>query len=243
VSPPAGCARLPWDSQFFGLQIGRIDDVCREPQLLRDARDWARAEQLDCVYALLDGAEPLLVRHASELGFKLVDLRVTLRAAIEPTSRATPLVREALDADLPALRTIASYSHQASRFYADPGFALERCDALYAEWIERSVRRDFADAVLVATEGSLPLGYLTCSVDPRGIGQIGLFAVAREARGRGYGAQLVHAAFAWFRDRGLREASVVAQGNNARALAVYQRHGFATDKVELWHHGWPKLRP
>ena len=103
-------------------------------------------------------------------------------------------MRHAVDADVPALRAIASHSHQASRFYADPGFPLERCDALYAEWIERSVREDLADAVLVAAEGSQALGYVTCSVDALGVGQIGLFAVAREARGRGYGGQLVQAA-------------------------------------------------
>ena len=98
-----------------------------------------------------------------------------------------------------------------------------------------------ADAVLVAAEGSTALGYITCSVDSEGVGQIGLFAIAREARGRGLGGQLVEAALGWFHQRGLLEVSVVTQGNNAGALAVYHRHGFATDKIELWHHAWPKL--
>ena len=84
MTRPAGCELLAWDSAFFGLKIGRISGVCTDPELLRSARDWGRAEGLDCIYALLDGSQPLLPRSAAESGFNLFDLRVTLHARAKP---------------------------------------------------------------------------------------------------------------------------------------------------------------
>ncbi len=242
MSGAASCQLLPWDCSFFGLKIGRIPGVCRDVAQLQAASQWAREQELDCVYALLDSSAPLLARGAAALGFELFDVRVTMKAKLASAQVAASGLREATARDVPALRAIASDSHQASRFYADPGFPLERCDALYAEWIERSVRHEVADAVFVADAGSEVLGYVTCSVDEQGLGNVGLFAVARQARGQGLSGRLLDAAFGWFRARGVQEVSVVTQGNNAIATTVYHRRGFVIEKTEQWHHAWPKRR-
>jgi dTDP-4-amino-4,6-dideoxy-D-galactose acyltransferase len=167
-------------------------------------------------------------------------------------------VRAAVERDIPALRRIAAASHHDSRFYSDPHFARPRCDELYATWIENSCRAGQATAVLVAdlpgyTEG--PAGYITCQlVDlapppdraPRKAeggshadhGQIGLFAVAPGAQGRGVGGLLIAGARRWFAARGVWRLSVVTQGRNVRAQRIYQRHGLLTRSVELWYHKW-----
>jgi dTDP-4-amino-4,6-dideoxy-D-galactose acyltransferase len=150
------------------------------------------------------------------------------------------VVRAAAPADVAALRRIAAASHHDSRFYADPHFSRERCDALYAAWIGKSCD-DPQGAVLVAANaapGGGPAGYITAALDPGGGGRIGLFAVAAAAQGRGVGSRLVDAALAWFAERGAAPVRVVTQGRNLRAQRLYQKAGLRTSAVELWFHRW-----
>ncbi len=68
-----------------------------------------------------------------------------------------------------------------SRFCVDPRFPRDKFELLYRIWIERSVRRELADAVLVVRESRAPsaglLGMVTVSAAQSG-GSIGLIAVA-----------------------------------------------------------------
>jgi ribosomal protein S18 acetylase RimI-like enzyme len=165
-------------------------------------------------------------------------------------------VRPAAAADLPELRRIARVSHQDSRFYYDPHFDRGRCDELYAIWIEKSCG-DPAGVVLVAEvelasrsaaaapagrAAAVPAGrvagYVTAASTPGGAGQIGLFAVAAAAQGRGVGGQLITAALAWLAGRGADPVTVVTQGRNVRAQRIYQRFGMLTRSLEIWYHRW-----
>jgi ribosomal protein S18 acetylase RimI-like enzyme len=165
-------------------------------------------------------------------------------------------IRPAAAADLAALRNLAAVSHRDSRFYFDPHFERERCDALYAAWIEKSCR-DPHGTVLVAempepdgaTAGGLLTGgspagarlagYVTASAPPgSGTGRIGLLAVAAPAQGQGAGGRLVSAALAWLDARGADPVEVVTQGRNLRAQRLYQRYGLRSRAVELWYHRW-----
>ncbi|HEY3418265.1 MAG TPA: GNAT family N-acetyltransferase [Armatimonadota bacterium] len=168
-------------------------------------------------------------------GFRLADIRMTLE---RNTGAVTPGkgVRPARDADIPALAAIARESHTDSRFYADPGFPRERCDALYQTWIEKSCR-GYAKAVLVAEQDGRPAGYITCDWS-EDVGHIGLVAVAGWARGAGLGRELVNASVDLFLRGELRRVSVVTQGRNVSAQRLYQRCGFLTASVQLWYHRW-----
>ncbi len=276
--PPAPpCELLDWDSRHFGRRIGRVRGDVLTPAALAAAVEWADRQDVDCLYWLAGAGDPAAPGLAASAGFQLVDIRVTLERrldapmeAVEPVQRPaqaplrppdlpvsptqpppTPPVRAATAADLPLLRRLAAASHRDSRFYSDPHFARERCDALYAAWIERCCA-DPAGAVLVA-DGAPPApganvdgpaGYITVAMqaglgdDGHRGGQIGLFAVAAAAQGRGLGGRLIDAALAWLHHQGATTVSVVTQGRNVRAQRMYQRSGMLTRSVELWYHRW-----
>ena len=94
-----------------------------------------------------------------------------------------------------------------------------------------------AGAVLVAKGERHAAGYVSCHVDGAA-GEIGLFAVSEEARGRRLGRDLMDAACVWFAGHGVTRVTVVTQGTNVRAQRTYQRRGFLIGKVELWYHRW-----
>ena len=239
MSAPAPLRLLEWDTAFFGVRIAALSRVPAGPRDVRAAIDAARAASIACVYALCDLDERAGIRALGDAGARLVDVRVTLDLDLEdlPAVEPAPRVRPARPEDVPALRALASVSHTASRFYADGRFPRERCDELFATWIEKSCS-GWAEFVRVSDEDGRPGGYTTGHVRENGRGEIGLVAVDERARGRGVGRELVAAVLSDLRARGLSRASVVTQGMNVGAQRLYQSLGFRTRRLQTWHHLW-----
>ena len=242
MSGPEPCELLDWDSDHFGFRIGRVAAAQLTAGDARAIPDWMRERDVACLYLLLDAGDAGSVRNAEDLGFRFVDVRVTLAAdpgfAVECAGPATrDGVRSARDDDVAALAAIARVSHGDGRFHSDPGFPRDRADALYERWIENSCG-DYADAVFVADREGRPAGYFTCHLDDGGIGRIGLLAVAESARRLVLATHLGAAAAHWFAGRGAERIDVVTQAKNLAALRFYQSLGFAPTRVEVWFHLW-----
>lgn len=164
-----------------------------------------------------------------------MDVRVELSCSAHADSLAVA-VREAREDDDETLSGIASSSHRATRFYADPNFPDERCDVFYDTWIRRSLE-GWADGVLVGEVDQRASGYVSCHLDGPA-GSIGLIAVDASARGRGLGVDLARSAIAWCAGRGADRMTVVTQGRNLPALRTFQRAGFLASSLDLWLHKW-----
>lgn len=232
---------LPWDSDFFGKRIASIDSsrLCKEDEPTIES--WCRDNRIDCLYFLADSSDTTTIRVAEDSGFRLVDIRITLDLKICATPSAwqpeTPSIRLAVAADIPLLRPIAAVNHRNSRFYQDGGFPLERCDELYAVWIQNSCR-GYSDAVLVATQGDSAVGYLSCHLRGGEKGQIGLVGVSSACQGKGVGRQLLAESLRWFAAAGVTKVEVVTQGRNLAAQRLYLKSGFLPSSLQLWYHKW-----
>lgn len=232
------CRVLDWDSAFFGVRIASATIPRSDDASWRAVLDWADEHSIDCLYVLTDAADAESTRRIEAAGGAVVDERVTFQRSLGADAIvADPRVRTSREGDVAALRALAATSHTASRFYADGRFPRERCDELYATWIEKSCR-GWADSVLVAELDGAPVGYLSCHEREGRRGEIGIVAVAPAARGCGLGRALVDAALEWFARRGLERVSVVTQGRNEAARKLYRSRGFEVVSVHRWHHVW-----
>jgi dTDP-4-amino-4,6-dideoxy-D-galactose acyltransferase len=233
----AACTLLPWDTDFWGVRVGRVEGETMTEERLRAVDAWAAEHGVQCLYFLAAVHDPPTAHAAEAGGFRLMDLRVELRRPAAGDDELNGL-REAHADDAPALRAIARASHGVTRFYADPHFADERCDDLYDVWITRSLE-GWAQGVLVAEADGRPAGYVSCHLDEdESRGSIGLIAVDDSVRRAGLGVALSRGAVAWCRDRGMAELAVVTQGRNVAALRTFQRAGFLVGSVGLWFHKW-----
>ena len=239
ASAPDTFRLLDWDSAHFGLRIGRVMPVRLDAALLRQALAWANMSSIDCMYLLADSNDAGTLRAVAGAGWRMVDIRVTLRAQLSDVAPSATCVRLAKAEDLPYLKQLAKRSHTDSRFYADGNFPMAACDELFATWIERSVLdQSFAGAAFVAQTGTdQPAGYITCSIK-EGEGNIGLIAVDEKARRLGLGTQLLVESARWFAGHGAGRVSVVTQGCNIPALRMYERSGFRVESIQLWFHWW-----
>ncbi len=232
---------LPWDTEFFGFQVGRV----REPHLTESEMavidDESRRAGLRLLYFLSPGDDDASVEVAGRWGFRMVDVRVTLEwavTALPPAPESRVAIRGHREADLVTLRAVARNSFTDSRYYHDPGFSREQCDALYEEWITRDCGGR-AEKVFVAETPLGVAGFLTCHHPAgAGAGRIGLVGVAQTARGGGVGRTLIRAAQAWFESAGANRVLVTTQGRNTGAQRAYQRAGFVTASTEIWFHKW-----
>jgi dTDP-4-amino-4,6-dideoxy-D-galactose acyltransferase len=229
---------LPWDSEFFGFRIGRAQGSRLTTASREALLQWCGAERLRCLYFLADGEDGATLEQAHAGGFKFVDLRVDLTVEV---ARIAPVqspagFRPVREEEVPAIESIARRTHTDTRFFKDTGFPAARAADLYARWIQR----DFREHHVFVVDGAESLaGYVTCQLEAaRGVGRIGLIAVAEEARGRGYGRALVQGALAWFHAARCGEVRVATQGTNLAAQRLYQAFGFRTAEANVTFHRW-----
>lgn len=225
------CTLLDWDTEFWGVPIGRVLDGRLEPGRVNE---WARAHGVVCLYFLAHDV-PGEAAVAEDAGFRLMDVRVELA---RPAAADKTTLREARPEDKAVLRRLAREHHRITRFYSDPRFPDERCDDLYETWIVRSLG-GWADVVLVAERDGRPAGYMTVHADPAaGRGSLGLSSVDVSMRRQGVGRELARGAVAWCFTRGLDEVTVATQARNVPALRTFEACGFRVRDVGLWFHKW-----
>ena len=235
---------LPWDSDFFGVNIATLHPARINATVVEYALRKCRKESIDCLYYRCDCHDPVSVVLAERHKFHFVDIRMTFHRpipALDASPRSAPrsayTIRPACRADVPQLKAIASTSYVFSRYFFDRRFPNSICEKFYANWIEKSVR-GFSDVVLVAASEKKVLGYISCSMRAGSKATIDLVSVAPGSEGAGVGKALVRASLDWANAHGAATMEVVTQGRNYAAQRLYQSCGFKTLKLELWYHKW-----
>lgn len=230
---------LPWDSNHFGISIGRLLPYSVSEAELSTALRAVEEAGIRCLYWLSDSTDSQ-IEVALGAGFKMVDIRVELEVQVGsgvPSRNDQATIRVAGESDLAPLKLLASRSHRNTRFYSDRGFPTDRADALYAAWIERSFQ-DPSQVILVSGPTGQPDGYIAFGISEAGTGAIGLIAVDESHRGHGLGSALVSAALARLAGLGAKQVTVVTQGSNEAAQRLYTKLGFSERDRSIWFHRW-----
>jgi dTDP-4-amino-4,6-dideoxy-D-galactose acyltransferase len=236
AEPAPPCRVLDWDSEFFGLRIGRVAGDRTDEPALAAATAWADERSLDCVYLLADCTDAAGLRAASSRGFRPVDVRLDFGRPVGDDRPAAGGLRHAREADLATLAPLARGAFAYSRFAADGRFPAERCETLFEIWLTDSVRGRLADFVLV--DDGLE-GFVCCTVDAdQRLGRIELIAVVPDRRGDGLGGALVDGALDELARRGAGQVRVATQAASVPAQRLYQRAGFRTLQAAVWLHRW-----
>ncbi len=143
-------------------------------------------------------------------------------------------VRDADEADLPAIRSLLSELTAAMEDPADfdPERAAENCRALLGR---------AGHHLLIASIDGVPCGLIPLTVrqsllNAHPSGLIDELVVARRARGRGVGRRLIQAAVDRCRELGCSEVEVSTERGNRRARAFYRACGFSEEGVLFERH-------
>lgn len=224
---------LPWDTEFFGFSIGRVDLDGATPESLEKIDAEAREQGIVCLYGTLDPAGLTAAYVVQEHGHRLVEVAILFsRPAIPyegPPTRS--VARTATLDDLALLdaeiRTIAAWS----RYAADPRFGPEASRRMHVAWAERAIRDD--DRMLGITEDESGVtGFSTQRLgDPPNIDLMGV-----TKPGTGASHALMAAFIDWAGPR-----PVTAGPCAARNIAVnrfLERGKFSVTRCRYLFHRW-----
>jgi len=233
--------RLDWDSDFFGIPIGRIDlqpDAGRT--VIESALRAAREAGLACLYVQAPFGSPLAVAVGGLPGATLTDVKTTLVRPVRPDEDRPfeeGIRLGARPEDRGRLEEIVEQVALMSRFRHDPRFGEPASRRLYREWLRRSLDEGYADEILVGGRDGGAIGFLTLIRNAAGPAIV-LFGVHAAERGRGWGGRLIRAAVARAAAARASQLSVVTQGHNIEALRAYVRNGFNIATANLFFHLW-----
>ena len=232
--------RLAWDSAFFGLEVVRLRAGRLDAASLPGAMQALQQRGAALAYVVTD--EPVEAEVAARFGLVHRDAKTTYARAIGDglPAAAGVTVREADSSnedEVAQLRALAVESGGSSRFMREERLPAGKAAELYERWMDNSLTGTLAAKVLVVERAGRIAGMVTVG-ERAGAADIGLIAVHDWARGGGVGGALVAAALAWGRSAGLADATVVTQGHNRAACALYERCGYAVREVVQVYHAW-----
>ena len=158
--------RLPWDSGFFDVPMGRVTHLLRAPQApgetlsaaIRASLQYARSMGVAHVTARADVADTDAIGSLEAHGFRLMDALVTYiihpRRDLGAPVKEMGLLRHFRPEDTPQILDITREAFRGfrGRFHMDPHLPDDRCDEFYVEWARNACAHQLADVVLV-TEG------------------------------------------------------------------------------------------
>jgi len=232
--------KLDWDSDFFGYSVVYVEVRSRNEALqLKSMIMDIKRDGVKLIYISSD----FLLELESPFVF-LVDKKVTLtKNEIHSGSVCSwPVGVEIYNRNLTAydytcLESLAIQSGKFSRFNIDSNIPKYKFNQLYKTWLYASIENKVADSLFfIRAEGEI-VAFITVSNKNR-IGDIGLLAVDKDYRGRGYSKKLISAANAFFRDNNVLSSQVVTQLDNKPAMKLYEKVGFKVDIIKYYYHCW-----
>jgi dTDP-4-amino-4,6-dideoxy-D-galactose acyltransferase len=231
-----------WDSGFFGYNIASVKPSgLINSDLVTVIKD-LRKKNVKLIYFFVNHDDEISNKSIKNASGFLVDEKVTFCTKIikqNVISGSDFVVPYNLNYSSEKLKLLALQSGAFSRFNIDSNFHNNEYQKLYLEWIEKSVRKEISDIVLVYKEENDEKGFITLAVR-NDIGSIGLIAVDEKERGKSIGKKLVNEAFIYFIERNIESVEVVTQKANDGACKFYKSLGFEIKSIVNVYHLWIK---
>jgi GNAT superfamily N-acetyltransferase len=227
--------REPFDSEMFGLEIGRIEAAhASSPAgyraLFESVLARARAEGYDQVLRRTRLENLAEVWALEATGFELMDVGVTFAQRVAPGTHRTREYADlgvalATDADVEWIAREMVQKPWGTRYEADPAYGPDQVRTLRARWLTNS-HRGRAQAFFVGTINGEPAGYVTCLLDvDADHGELELVGTLPAFRRRRVASRLLEHALGWFAER-TALVTVRTQATNISAATAYERAGF-----------------
>jgi len=226
--------RIPWDSEFFGIEIGRgIWSTAIENKYIPKA-----CEGFDLVYLNQD---PSITSNSAKNHPEAFDAGVKLTfvksLANVDSSLSLPDRIIHLRESSTALEQLALISGHQSRYRLDPRFPNLLFEKLYRHWIRATIDGLWDASVLGFMQGNQLTGFVTVEFPESGA-RIGLVAVHPDSQGQGIGKQLIDAAGIEAMRKGGSKLTVSTQGTNESAKLTYLKGGFMLHSTIQQYHWW-----
>ncbi len=231
-----------WDSDFFGINIGRIDIDKKGSISINLLQKDIKDKKIMLLYCFVNPTNNTANTLLKSMGGKLVDQKVVLSKQILPSNKVgSEKIIDFSGKNIPEeLYNLSYESGYFSRFKIDSGFPNNSFERFYSIWLENSIKGIIADKVYVFKIKSAIKGFITVKKN-KSKGTIGLVAVDESERGNNIGTNLIKSCENYLVKEGIGKIDVATQNKNTNAINFYLRNGFRIDTRTNIYHLWTKL--
>lgn len=229
--------KLNWDTEFFNIKVGSIDISHFNLKEIDEVMKKAQNSLYRLVYLFdkeLNAARSEML--VSYNGCELVDTKIVFYKDLGDAKIYKENCRDFLPTDdLDNLYFLALESGKYSRYKLDLNFNYTDFERLYRTWIDKSISGQIADKFIVYELKNRIIGFVSFRYQDK-LSQIGLIAVAPEARGMGVGKQLIACVEALSLRQGCIGMMVATQEKNQIACSFYkQLNMIIKEKINIYH--------
>ncbi len=229
---------LPWDSAFFGMNIGKAESMCSGMADLDSLIDLARESGFRLIYWTTPPGIDLNPQTIRRLNGTLAVRRITYRLDF----RDDPIqirFSEEYDSGIltDELEELAYISGRYSRFNTDKNFQSGDFHRLYKTWIFRSISHEIADSVFVVKDTGNIAGMATVKHHAP-VGQMGMMAVHPVFQRKGYATDLVNACLQSLQRKGIYAMTAATQAENQETCRLFEKCGFYIHSMSDIFHFW-----
>ena len=224
--------RLDWDSDFFGLRIGRVDIASEEESMMLASQANSLKENYDLIYVFACHGLAFPGYNAKLVDEKTVYTMSDLPCLGEESNVIVWDHARGMTDDLLHLALVSGY---CSRFRLDEWFPAGSYERLYSRWIEQSVNHNMATEVFCYMIENVPRGLITLNRKDA-TGTIDLVAVHEDFQQRGIGTVLMRHVIHYAQRKQCEKLSVTTQSKSIGACRFYEKNGFKVESVtDVWH--------
>ena len=242
--------RLPWDSEFFGRGMARLDAVVRpgmRPDLREDvavrskaleaALAQARSGGIDYVFSQVNCDDLSQVRTLSHAGFELIETRCHYHRPLSGPPAERHATRPATADDVPSLaRAAREMVNPYDRFHVDPAIPPHDADRMMERWVEASIANGFADVTIVP-DVEAPEAFCTAKLHREHWTQWGLRLAqpvlsAVSPRHRGWYVRIISELDEYLREQGAEHSFLITQITNNAVIRCWEKLGYHFGKGE-----------
>jgi dTDP-4-amino-4,6-dideoxy-D-galactose acyltransferase len=231
---------LDWDSGHYGMPVGRITLSHESPDALDAALASARARGIRLLYWLSSDTFSPDKRTLSRFGGQRIVGGCRYRRALlaqdpaqAPDHRCVSVTGGSPDS---GMRDLALLAGRCSRFRLDTRLRAGRFEAMYEQWMARSLSGDLADEVLVLRDADGATRSLLTYRLRDTTASIGLVATSPSVQGQGFGSAMLVEAHRRTGQAGAKWVEVWTQSENEAACRLYESSGYAlADRGSHYH--------
>lgn len=239
--------KLNWDSDFFGMKIGRIiinDNTKFDSTFFLEK---VKIDNYDLVY-LLKYNDTFTRNEILLSGIELMDIQVTMSLKFNkesflmyPFELKTILTIH----EIKQCYQIAEEVSLVSRFYKEETIGINKTRELYRKWIDNSLNQTHSDGLFLLTESDSIIGLHIIRTDSMNkIGYFTLTGVSKNYTRRGFGKKLWLSSLGYWAN--MSDIKIVKSSFSFKNIASFNFHinmGFT--KIEemkyIYHYRRPKM--
>jgi hypothetical protein len=225
---------LAWDSNFFGIPIGRVTLDGATPESLASIDDEARELGIECLYGTLEASAETTAYLAQCFGYRLVEVSQLFdrpAGPFEPRPTKSTVRRGTLD-DIEQLDGAFTVLAPWSRYGADPRFGLDAARRMHRAWVERAVREPENRLCGVAEDETGIVGVATYVRAPAP--RVDFMGVTKP--GTGASQALMGMLMEWAGDSPTQAGPCAAR--NIAVIRYVEGCGFKLSQVQYLYHRW-----